>query len=190
VTVRVGVARGFPHPVSASHLHSHQAQTRGGTAAITIGLGAFAWGVVERDNWIVVLACQRHGDVDVLKDLARGDADHTIGRFDEVVAFASGMLAAKSVDEAESGAELFGLDQEACAVGCPIFRFHVALTRGCILARETVERDSGRRATGIRLQFSCEGEGDCTSERGVGQFSIFGAVEENGGRRFSQRDAD
>jgi hypothetical protein len=27
----------------------------------------------------------------------------------------------------------------------------------------------------------CVSEGDCTSERGAGQFSIFGAVEENGG---------
>jgi hypothetical protein len=30
----------------------------------------------------------------------------------------------------------------------------------------------------------CESEGDCTSETGVGQFSIFGAVEEKSGNRF------
>jgi len=28
------------------------------------------------------------------------------------------------------------------------------------------------------FNFFCESEGDCTSERGAGQFSIFGAVEE------------
>jgi hypothetical protein len=34
-----------------------------------------------------------------------------------------------------------------------------------------------------RVEMFCESEGDCTSETGVGQFSIFGAVEENGGPR-------
>jgi hypothetical protein len=29
-----------------------------------------------------------------------------------------------------------------------------------------------------------ESEGDCTSEMGVGQFSIFGAIEEKNGRDF------
>jgi hypothetical protein len=29
----------------------------------------------------------------------------------------------------------------------------------------------------------CESEGDCTSETGAGQFSIFGASEEKSGRR-------
>jgi len=32
-----------------------------------------------------------------------------------------------------------------------------------------------------------EGEGDCTSETGAGQFSIFGAVEEKDGRGFWRR---
>jgi len=31
------------------------------------------------------------------------------------------------------------------------------------------------------IAFFLEGEGDCTSEKGAGQFSIFGAVEEKGG---------
>jgi hypothetical protein len=34
----------------------------------------------------------------------------------------------------------------------------------------------------------CESEGDCTSEMSVGQFSIFGAVEENGSGGFSRED--
>jgi len=35
-----------------------------------------------------------------------------------------------------------------------------------------------------------EGESDCTSETGAGQFSIFGAVEEKDGRRFSRSDME
>jgi len=53
---------------------------------------------------------QGHGDVDVLEDAARGDAEDTVGGFDEVVALASAMLAAEMVDEAETGTELFGFD--------------------------------------------------------------------------------
>jgi hypothetical protein len=34
-----------------------------------------------------------------------------------------------------------------------------------------------------------EGESDCTSETGAGQFSIFGAVEEKDGHGFSRSDA-
>jgi hypothetical protein len=30
------------------------------------------------------------------------------------------------------------------------------------------------------VEMLCASEGDCTSETGVGQFSIFGAIEENG----------
>jgi hypothetical protein len=65
------------------------------------------------------LATQGHGDVDVFEDAARGDADDAVGGFDEVVAFASAVLAAELVGETESGTELLGLDQEACAVGLP-----------------------------------------------------------------------
>ncbi len=63
------------------------------------GLGTVAW-----------LLVQGHGDVDVLEDAAWGDAEDTDGGFDEVVAFASAMLAAEMVDEAETGTELFGFD--------------------------------------------------------------------------------
>jgi hypothetical protein len=35
-----------------------------------------------------------------------------------------------------------------------------------------------------------EGEGDCTSETGAGQFSIFGAIEEKSGYRFSRIGGD
>ena len=53
---------------------------------------------------------QGHGDVDVLEDAAGGDAEDAVGGFDEVVAFASAMLAAEVVDETEAGTELFGFD--------------------------------------------------------------------------------
>lgn len=56
------------------------------------------------------LSVEHHGDVDVFKDLARGDADDAVGGFDEVVALASGVLAAERVDKAEAGVELFGFD--------------------------------------------------------------------------------
>jgi hypothetical protein len=64
-----------------------------------------------------------HGyrNVNVLEDAARGDADDAVRRFNEVVAFATAMLAAEMVDKTESGIELFGIDQEACAVGLPFF---------------------------------------------------------------------
>jgi hypothetical protein len=63
---------------------------------------------------------QGHGDVDVLEDAARGDAENTVGGFDEVVAFASAMLAAEMIDEAEAGTELFGFDQETRAICLPL----------------------------------------------------------------------
>jgi hypothetical protein len=77
---------------------------------------------------------QGHGNVDVLEDAARGDAEDAVGGFDEVVAFASAVLAAEVVDEAESGTELFGFDQGACAVRLPFQWFHGALTRERVAA--------------------------------------------------------
>jgi len=64
---------------------------------------------------------RRHEDINVLEDAARGDADYAVGRLDQVVTFATAMLTAKMIDEAEGGIELFGVDQEACAVGLPFF---------------------------------------------------------------------
>jgi hypothetical protein len=45
----------------------------------------------------------------------------------------------------------------------------------------------GRRE---RLENVYEGEGDCTSETGAGQFSIFGAIEEKNCRGFSRMNTD
>ena len=61
-----------------------------------------------------------HGDVDVLENFSRRDADHAFGGFDEIVAFASGVLAAERIDEAEVRVELLRFDQEASAVRLPL----------------------------------------------------------------------
>ena len=63
-------------------------------------------------SWLMAprFVAEGHGDVDVLEDAARGDAENAVGGFDEVIAFASAMLAAEMIDEAEAGTELFGFD--------------------------------------------------------------------------------
>jgi hypothetical protein len=43
-----------------------------------------------------------------------------------------------------------------------------------------------RWPSGLRDLIFYEGESDCTSETGAGQFSIFGAVEEKSGDGFSR----
>jgi hypothetical protein len=63
----------------------------------------------------------RHENVNVLEDAARGDAHYAIGGFHEVIAFATAMLAAQMIGEAETGIELLRVDQEACAIGLPFF---------------------------------------------------------------------
>ena len=75
----------------------------------------------------VVSEC--HEDVDILKNLARRDADDAVKRFDEIIAAAAAVLAAEGIGKAERGTELFGFDQEACAIGLPFRRFHWRVTR-------------------------------------------------------------
>ena len=75
-------------------------------------------------------------DVNVLEDAARSDAEDAVGRFDEVITFAAAVLTAEVVDEAESGTELLGLDEEAGAVRLPLFCFHVAILRSCGAAKD------------------------------------------------------
>jgi hypothetical protein len=40
------------------------------------------------------------------------------------------------------------------------------------------------------VQIFCESDSDCTSEKGAGQFSIFGACEEKDDHAFSRIDTD
>lgn len=63
-----------------------------------------------RDGWRAALAVSQHGHVDVFENLAGGDAENAIERFDQIVAPSAAMLTSEMVDETESGAELLGLD--------------------------------------------------------------------------------
>lgn len=76
----------------------------------------------------VAMTCG-HRDVDVFKNLTRCDAQYSVERLDEIVTSATAVLAAEVVDEGEAGAELFGFDEESCAVGFPFCGFHGALIR-------------------------------------------------------------
>jgi len=107
----------------------------GKRTTIEFALIEFAAGVVEfcrglffgDDLGRVVLNGERDGDVDIFKNLPGRDADDAVGGFDEVVSLAATVLASEIVDEAESGTELLGLDQEARAVRFPFLRFHSAM---------------------------------------------------------------
>lgn len=68
----------------------------------------------------------RHGDVDILKNLAGGDAEDAFGRLDQVVALTAAMLASEVIGEAEGVIEFLGFHQEAGAVGLPFNRSHGA----------------------------------------------------------------
>ena len=64
-------------------------------------------------GWTLVLGwslSSRDRHIDVLEDLTGGDAENAFGRFDEVVAFASGVLTAEKIGEGEAGGELLGCD--------------------------------------------------------------------------------
>jgi len=85
--------------------------TVSGEAALAAGLWEFAADachVVQADHVFFVNEC--HGHVNVFKNLLRGDTQHAVGRFDEVVTPASGMLAAEGVGKIEIRVELFCLD--------------------------------------------------------------------------------
>lgn len=83
---------------------------------------------VEARGWLLtrLRRVALHGDVNVFENLTRGDADNAVGRFDKIVALAAAVLAAKRVDEAETGVELFCFDQKACAVSLPLWDSHGA----------------------------------------------------------------
>jgi len=116
-------------------------------AAVAVGLGRFAgWRVVRVEVRVIEgeaprlfvwgkgrlrgfffrvrLGIRLEWDIDILEDLARGDAENAVGGFDEVVALAAGVLTAEGVGEGEAGGELLGLDQKASAIGCPWSCFH------------------------------------------------------------------
>ena len=66
------------------------------------------------------IGSESHGNVDVFENLTRSDAENSVAGFDEVVTFASAMLSAEVIGEAEAGIELLGLNQETRAVSLPL----------------------------------------------------------------------
>ncbi len=93
----------------------HVIQITNSVDDVLIGLQSLRWGTV-----------QGHRNVDVFEDVARGDAEHSLIGLDQIVTLASAMLASELVGEAESGSELFCLDEETGAVCLPFLRFHAA----------------------------------------------------------------
>lgn len=71
------------------------------------------------------------GDVNVLKDFARGDAKATFGGFDEIVAGFAGVFAAESVDENHAFRESTSAHEKTGAVDSPIlFTIHFVVPLG------------------------------------------------------------
>lgn len=65
-----------------------------------------------------------HGNVDILEEVARSDADGSIVELDKIVAFSATVLATERIGEAEVGIEFFGFDQKSGAVRLPLGGFH------------------------------------------------------------------
>ncbi|MCU1304214.1 MAG: hypothetical protein JWQ87_4498 [Candidatus Sulfotelmatobacter sp.] len=125
---------------------SERANARGGRAAVAVRLRRFAakrrrhryngrdflrafrqWqdlaaiprvGVPANPGWSRSVALeQRH--INILENFLGSDSTNAVGRFDQVVALAAGLLTAESVGEGEAGGELPGFDQEASAIRDP-----------------------------------------------------------------------
>ena len=62
-----------------------------------------------------------HGDINVFENLSRRNADHSLARLHQIISLASGVLAAKAIDESEIRTELSGFHQKASAVSFPFF---------------------------------------------------------------------
>jgi hypothetical protein len=133
---------------------------------------------------------QTHGDINVLENPSRRDADYALRRFHQIVTLAPRVLTAQAVDERKIASKPPGFDQKARAVSLPLSRFHVALPQGLSLCRHprpSVERlplhSTSPGTFFSRLSAPAPallGSSDrkCTGETAAGQFSIFGAVEE------------
>ena len=73
------------------------------------------------------------GHIDVLENLARGDAARAVGGEHQIVAGTAGMLASEAVDESERLVKLSGANQKASAVRCPFIEHglhRVVILRG------------------------------------------------------------
>jgi len=99
---------------------------------------------------------QRH--VDVFEESLRGDAPYAVGELDEIVAGASGLLAAESIGENQRFGELTSAHQEtgvvddplACKIHGAFFPPAAAQVRRCASSGATVPAPRGRVNT-IRI---------------------------------------
>src|SRR5258708_19701584 len=66
---------------------------------------------------------QRH--INILENCLGSDSKNAVGKFDQVIALAAGLLTAEGVGEGEAGSELPGFDQQPGAIRDPSsFSFH------------------------------------------------------------------
>jgi len=79
------------------------------------------------------MGSQPHRNVNVFEDPAGSDAQDSVTGLHQIVSFTATVLPAEMVDEGKAGIELFGFDQESCAVRFPLNGFHGALTRRALL---------------------------------------------------------
>jgi hypothetical protein len=103
----------------------------------------------------IVIPYVAHNDVNIFENLAGRDADYAVGGLDQIVALTPRVLTAKRIHEAETGAELLGLDEKTRAVGFPFCRFHGALSRVHGSPRAISVRRSTALAAKLEPQFLC-----------------------------------
>jgi hypothetical protein len=84
---------------------------------VVVGQGGL-WEKMVDGGWRMELR-GRQGNVNVFKKGLGGDAENTVGKFDEVIPGPAGMFAAERVGEEERFGELTGADEEAGAINVP-----------------------------------------------------------------------
>ncbi len=78
---------------------------------------------VRNQVWVSFVG-RIHADVNVFEDVARGDAENAVGRLDQVVALAAGVLAPQRISEGEAASELLCVNEKSGAIGLPLGVFH------------------------------------------------------------------
>jgi hypothetical protein len=114
--------------LSVLRLVLHQSQSGVRSVPVAVGLRKFAAHDTLRRVVVSASVMPAHRNINVFKNLPRCNANDAFGRFNQVVALSSNMLAAQAINKAQAGSESLGLHQKAGAIGFPFFRFHVALT--------------------------------------------------------------
>jgi hypothetical protein len=106
-----GAAEAAPFQSERDFAISHHAYAWAGDVAGLRVLAPHDGGVSKTDDSLILnhgptVGCglifgERHWNVNVFEEMARGDAANSITEFDQVVAFAAAMFAAEAVGEAE-----------------------------------------------------------------------------------------